>query len=413
MAERHRTLLPVFLYFLVAGVATVMLGPILPTLNARWHLPDAQLGTLFVASFVGQLLGAWFATRRLGLSLLCGALCSALGCLGLTYSGFLIAHVAFFVIGLGLGAGLTAGNVIIGTIDAVETSAPLAPERKRYSTSRLLALLNMGWGLGAIACPLLLRWSLHRQVFEITESGTTGNAAGNLKWFFLLVMIGLTIAAVLFAFLLPKRYYGLSLDSGSGTRLPWPTLWLFLATLFLYIGIENSLGGWLPTYGQRIIPGSLSSGIASSISFYFWIGQLCGRSLMALLLRDVNERRAYRGSLVALILIVGVLILAPHLTAPILICLTIITAMSLAPLYPLVVSFMLSRTGNNPRLGRIFASASLGGATLPWLTGLVSTYFQALRIGLLVPTFGALMLLMLSSLLPHDRDEQPQVVARP
>ena len=53
---RRRTIAVVFLYFLIAGMATVMLGPALPLLADRWRLPDAQLGTLFFASFTGQFL---------------------------------------------------------------------------------------------------------------------------------------------------------------------------------------------------------------------------------------------------------------------------------------------------------------------------------------------------------------------
>ena len=47
-------------------------------------------------------------------------------------------------VGLGLGAGLTAGNIIAGT------TVPAA-------RARLIAMLNVAWGLGAIACPVLVR----------------------------------------------------------------------------------------------------------------------------------------------------------------------------------------------------------------------------------------------------------------
>src|SRR6185437_1187805 len=60
-----RSLGPVFFYFFIAGIATVMLGPLLPALIARWHIQDAQAGTLFTTTFAGQLCGSWFATRNL------------------------------------------------------------------------------------------------------------------------------------------------------------------------------------------------------------------------------------------------------------------------------------------------------------------------------------------------------------
>ena len=79
--------------------------------------------------------------------------------------------------------------------------------------------------------------------------------------------------------------------------------------------------------------------------------------------------------------------------------LTVLAALSLAPLYPLLMSFLLARTGNHARLGALFATASFGGATLPWLTGVFSTYFHGLRAGLLVPAAGAALLLLLSAII--------------
>ena len=145
-AKPPRTLLPVFFYFVAAGIATVMLGPLLPALIQRWHIQDAQAGTLFTASFVGQFCGAWFATRNLRASVLYGSAISAAGCAAMAWAGFDAAHIALFFVGLGLGAGLTAGNVIAGTA--------VPPSR-----ARLIAILNVAWGIGAIACPVLVRLS--------------------------------------------------------------------------------------------------------------------------------------------------------------------------------------------------------------------------------------------------------------
>ena len=42
----------------LAGVVFTLLGPILPTLSARWHLDDAQAGWLFIAQFTGVMMGS-------------------------------------------------------------------------------------------------------------------------------------------------------------------------------------------------------------------------------------------------------------------------------------------------------------------------------------------------------------------
>src|ERR1700754_2070346 len=95
-ANPIRALGPSFFYFLVAGIATVMLGPILPSLIQRWHILDEQAGALFTASFLGQLTGAWFAARNLRASVLYGAALSSIGCFAMVWATFAAAPLALF-----------------------------------------------------------------------------------------------------------------------------------------------------------------------------------------------------------------------------------------------------------------------------------------------------------------------------
>jgi fucose permease len=377
-ANPLRTLLPVFLYFVAAGVATVMLGPLLPALIQRWHIQDAQAGTLFTASFAGQFCGAWFATRNLRASVLYGSAITAAGCAAMAQSSFELAHIALFCVGLGLGAGLTAGNVIAGT------TVPAA-------RARLIALLNVSWGLGAIACPVLVRLS----------------AAAGIQFFFYATTICLAVTSLLsIAIPTPIRprvpdetdpQQTASRASSTHRRMPLPPLPLlgFGAAIFLYIGIENSLGGWLPSYAVRIDP-SLHP---SSIAICFWVAELTGRILVTALMAILGEATLYRVCLALLILTQIALCATVQISGAGVITLTVLAALSLAPLYPLIVSFLLARTGNHARLGTLFATASFGGATLPWLTGVFSTQFHGLRAGLLVPAFGTALLLFLSTIL--------------
>jgi FHS family glucose/mannose:H+ symporter-like MFS transporter len=372
-ASPLRTLLPVFFYFLAAGIATVMLGPLLPALIQRWHIQDAQAGTLFTANFAGQFCGAWFATRNLRASILFGSAISAAGCAAMAWVGFGPAHIALFCIGLGLGAGLTAGNVIAGT------AVPAA-------RARLIALLNVAWGLGAIACPVLVHLS----------------SVGGIGDFFFATAAFLAITSLVsIAIPTPTQpaeligEYSPPAERSSHPRMPLPALPLFIfgAAIFLYIGVENSLGGWLPSYAVRTNPGLH----ASSIAIYFWIAELTGRILVTALMTLLGEAVLYRICLALLIATQVLLCAAAHISATGIIALTVLGAF--APLYPLIMSFLLARTGNHARLGALFATASFGGATLPWLTGVVSTQFHGLRVGLLVPATGAALLLFLSAVI--------------
>jgi fucose permease len=365
-----RILGPLLFYFAGAGIATVMLGPLLPILIERWRIQDAQAGFLFTAMFIGQFSGAWVASRNLRASIIYGAGITAAGCLAMLWAGFAAAHLGLFAIGFGLGAGLTAGNVIAGT--AV-----------RSGRARILAILNVGWSIGAIACPTLVRICGSRLFFMITA-----------------VVLGL---AALVALLLPAEPNPRSTNQpSSALPLPLVPLLVFALALLLYVGIENTLGGWLPSYAVR----NSALLLASSISFYYWAAEFAGRSLMALLVQRIGESRLYGTSLVLLIAAISILILVRTLGANHIVALTILCGLAIAPLYPLIVSFLLARTGSHPRLGPLFATASFGGATLPWLTGVVSTHFHGLRAGLIVPAAGSVLLLLVGGAIAEKQSNR-------
>jgi fucose permease len=360
-----RSLVPLYFYFVVAGIVTVMLGPLLPVFIRQWNIQDSQAGTLFVVNFAGQLCGALFAARNLRLSVILGALLSAIGCAFMAWASFSTAPFALFFVGAGIGIGLTAGNIIAGTaIPALR--------------GRLLAVVNVAWGIGAISCPLLL------------------HAVGPINVRpFLLITSSVLIASALFSIVLPPLILGESPDKEQPSRrlpLPMPLLIFFSASMLLYIGIENSLGGWLPSYAVRINPAIQ----ASTITLYFWIAELTGRLLVAVLVTRVGETILYRICLALLLVTTVLFCILIYPTSGSLMTLTFFCALSLAPLYPLMVSLLLARTGTHPQLGLLFSITSLGGAALPWLTGVVSTRFHHLRAGLIVPTIAVIILISLS-----------------
>ena len=263
----------------------------------------------------------------------------------------------------------------------------------------LLALLNASWGVGAIVCPLWLRTSIRLAAWASPASFADRIAATGGGVFFLgfgLIFLGATAFTL---WLMPRKLYLKAASTGMPGTWRWRTVWMFIATLALYVGVENTLGGWLPTYAQRMTATGLAR--ASSIALCFWVSELTGRSLTALLIKRVDEYWFYRACIAMLIGLVGMLVFVPRFAADHIFIMTAAIAGCLAPLFPLAVAFLLERTGNHPQVGKVFASASLGGTILPWLTGVCSTYFASLRIGFVVPGIGAAMLLFLSIYLPE------------
>jgi MFS transporter, FHS family, glucose/mannose:H+ symporter len=87
--------------FLLIGIVTTLLGPILPMLATKWSLDDAELGFFFMAQFTGAILGSalssWLIVRTgLVRLMVCSyaAMAVAVACLG--FDSWLVGLLAIF-----------------------------------------------------------------------------------------------------------------------------------------------------------------------------------------------------------------------------------------------------------------------------------------------------------------------------
>lgn len=371
MASRFESLPAAPFYFGLAlsGLVTCLLGPVLPVLSARWSLTDTQGGWLFAAQFaattVGAILSAYSPRRAVALG--CAGI--AAGMAVLTVGGnYAMALLAFALTGLGYGGAVTATNLIFGTE---------YPERR----GSLLTWVNLCWGAGAVAAPELVALAV-------------GNDA--LRMLFLaLALCGL----VLFAAFSPLLRGGRDVGRGqreaesSGRRIGARIFLLFSVVLFLYVGAETAIAGWIATYVHRFA--GLSVERASLFVSAFWLSLVAGRGLVVLLLRVIAEQAVLMGGLVVAMAGVATL-LVPH-AAGTAFAAVVIAGLGCAPVFPLLVSQMLARTGRARQVGWIFAFCGSGGAVVPWITGAVSQHFGGLRAAFVTPlaALGGILVCML------------------
>src|SRR5258708_36312258 len=79
---------PVVLHggFVVAGIVTTLIGPILPMLIGRWSLTDQRAGLFFTAQFCGSMAGGaslrWLVKRGYRRAFVCGFRLIAAGVVG-------------------------------------------------------------------------------------------------------------------------------------------------------------------------------------------------------------------------------------------------------------------------------------------------------------------------------------------
>ncbi|MGA7524765.1 MAG: MFS transporter, partial [Acidobacteriaceae bacterium] len=284
--------------------------------------------------------------------------------------GHALALAAFALIGLGIGLSVTATNLYVGSA---------AEETHRGDRARGLSIVNLWWGIGAVACPWLI-------------AGTEGGEW--LRAFLLLVALG---AAFMFFGLSPQLRIAerRSLTTTRDSLAQDAGLLAFFAVLlFLYVGVENTISGWITTYAHRF--SGLSVEDASLLVSLFWIALLTGRALGSAALRRVPERAVLLPSLVLALLAVTVL-LEPHSRGVVLAAVALAGA-GFGPVFPLGVARLLGRVSDHRNTGWVFAMCASGGAVLPWLTGLVSTRTGSLRLGFAVAVSAVAAILVLALL---------------
>jgi MFS transporter, FHS family, glucose/mannose:H+ symporter len=380
-AKKTRNIISLlFAAFVVNGVVTVILGPVLPILIARWGLSDSRAGLFFPTQFVGSWLGtlvssALIARTGYRLAIGIGYAMLGLGVAGLSSHNQYGALAACAVYGFGYGL-LTPGT----NLYVAETGGD-----KRASA---LNLLNFTWGIGAVACPPLVLLALR----------------GHHLSLFLWMVTAAGCAIALAVFLAPwSRQSGAENISTAETvdERDVPHVGIILAALFfIYVGAEQSTGGWVAALAKRVGSGAGTS--YTIVPMFFYVGLLIGRGLAPLALRRTRENNLV---LMALSLAaVGMAIILRASTIGVIEIGATLAGLGLASLYPIFIAWLSHWYGERARKigGVMFALAALGGAFAPWLVGFISERTGSLRVGLLVPLVSVITMIVLVTVLRRE-----------
>jgi len=383
----------------VTGIATTLIGPILPILIGRWTLSDQRAGLFFTAQFCGSMAGVtsirWLIARGYRQTFVCGFSLIAAGVAGLNLGSNAACLAATFMFGCGLGQVLSTANLWV---------AEIAKPRRVAA----LSILNLLWGIGAIACsPLLQLAQRHRAISLLLYMLAAGSALTALILAGMDLEPGETPEPAETAE--GEEQSTLSLRAGVSRRSS-----LSLAALFfLYVGSENSVAGWVASLTRRM--NSDSRDLWALAPMFFWGGLIAGRALVPMLpLRRLERRLLASGLILAA---AGIcLLLRAKTFASVAVSVTA-AGLGLAAIYPILIACLVKAFGERSRrIGAImFALAGMGGAVMPWFVGLTSTGTGSLRAGLLVPLAGCLAMLALIAMTQESlfSDSSPRVSDNP
>lgn len=306
---------------------------------------------------------------RIGLkNALIGALVLAVaGCLVMPLFGsFNVARLHFAMVG----AAFAIAKVVVYSMIGLVTDSP----RQHASLTSLIegmfmvGVLSSYWVFSAFIDPVGLRWL-------------------NAYWV-LGVITALALALLLTASVDEHRTHeGEEADAGEGPAFSrmlklaaLPLVLIFVACAFLFVLIEQGIQSWLPTFNNEVLhlPAQMSVQAASLFAACLAIGRFGAGAVMARFdwYPVLNICLAV---LAALIILVMPLAdgLAPGAIhgwgdAPIAAFLFPLIGIALAPVYPTIISVMLSAMPNRqhpPLMGLVVVFSALGGTTGSLITG--------------------------------------------
>jgi fucose permease len=310
----------------------------------------------------------WLIKRGYRHAFVSGFSLIAAGAAGLNLGSYVASLAAAAVFGCGLGQVLSATNLWV---------AEVAKSRRVAA----LSILNLMWGIGAIASSPLVMLAQRRGATALLLYAIAVGAA-----FTAVILAGMNLEPGATE---DEKHSGLSRRANISTRSSVSLAALF----FLYVGSENSVAGWVASLTKRTNPGS--GDLWALAPMFFWGGLLAGRALVPLAPLRRGERTLLASGLI--LAVAGIcLLLEARTFASVAICVSA-AGLGLAAVYPILVAWLVKAFGERSRrIGAImFALAGMGGATMPWLVGLMSTKMGGLRAGLLIPLAGCVAMFAL------------------
>ncbi len=376
--------------FVPIGIVTVLLGPMLPWLAARWSLDYVQAGSLFTAQFAASTLGTALSGilvshRGFRFAINAGLLTMAVGVAGLPHGSSLSGWICVATYGFGLGVSIPAANLLVAEVN---------PGRR----SAALNLLNFSWSAGAVACPFLVAAAVRMHIISLFLDAVAASM--------LAVMAGIATTSSRVSEPAtggtPARTTHASERTGSPSQMLGSLLHLYrsshsfqvlCALFFLYVGTENAVGGWVASYARSLKNAPVA--LAVMTPSFFYAALMIGRWIAPLLLHTIEDIKIARAGILLACLGIGGLVSSSTLLG--IMVSASIAGLGLSAVYPITISLLARQFGATAsRVGSImFVMANLGGACLPWVVGYSSTRFGAIKTGLVVPLAAGVVMLAL------------------
>lgn len=361
-----------YLLFVLFGLAEQTLGTLLPKLQNYYTLNDLMMSFTYVLVCSGYftMAGATeFVHLKLGVRGIAtlGVMSLSLAYLVVLFRPpYVVFMISYIFVGFGFGGLDAAINGWMGQL---------------VDANELLGILHGCYGLGCMILPPVVTYLIHNTSWEWNDYYLVLSVIAS---------IALLITLISFVYETPAKFAYLKEQQRTDDQEP-PTLKELATTkivvliglsLFVYIGGEVAFGQWLVSYFIRVK--GLLYLLSSWLSTSFWGGLTVGRVSLGFVtaryfLSPTMANRAYiYTQFVFFVLFVAVQALATHPNSTVIaidFVIVFIAGFFVGPVFPTTIMSIYDLVP--PRLqtaamGFICAFGGGGGATLPFVVGLVS-----------------------------------------
>lgn len=332
--------------FIALGLASASLGPTLGGLAQHTHTRLSEISFVFSARALGYLIGSFVGGRVYdrwpGHVVIVGVLVVMAAMLALTPMMPLLwlLTAILLVLGMGEGAMDVGGNTLLMWVH-------------RNEVGPFMNGLHFFWGVGAFLSPIIIAQAVL--------------ISGDITWAYWMLAV-LMLPVVIGLLRLPSPVAQASSQVSESKRVNHVLLVVLIALfLFLYVGAEGSLGGWIFTYTVAL---RLSSEAAAAyLTSAFWGSLTVGRLLAIPIAARLRPRSVLLIDLAGCLMSMGIILLWPNSLVAVWVG-AIGTGLAMASIFPTTLSLAESRmhiTGQTTSW--FFVGASLGGMTVPWIIG--------------------------------------------
>lgn len=362
--------------FFLSGIATVLIGQVLPILSRQFSLNDLQLSYFFPAQFAGSLFGTFLTGRfaRQGdqiVATVAGGFAMTLGLLLMNIDALQFCLFGFFVNGIGIGLTLPSINMKVVEIESSRSGAALS-------------ILNFCWGVGAIISK------------PFVDAFSTPNSIG-ITTIVLAVALFLPTLLLIFTKMDKPILTDKTDDSSDISIWTLPLAWMIALFNFIHVGFESGIGGWLTTYTERVEGGTAVGWLSPTLLYFSFF--VIGRGIAPLLFKRLDETKMLFLGLV--IVLVGVTTVLFAQDVSLLSIGAVISGFGTSWIFPANIARFSHAFGRAAirKATPLFICGTLGATFITWLIGYVSERSGNLRTGMLLLAASIVLLVVLQTIL--------------